>query len=223
MHKQRLLRTPLIAAIGLLAFLVAPSIASAHHIGATASCELVGNVPTVKYRVDFIGFSSARQADDQGHGQGRRRHRQAGAALDDRVEHRTGHAVRHGSRHRRTDALRQGGVPVEGQRQLGVGHRHEDDREMPHPCGAGDPARQDRRGHGRRRLDVHVLVQGHEHRQRDADQRRPDRRPLPVHAHPRGAQPGRSDVRQGRRVVLHLHGHRSGGPGAGGQRRDGVW
>ena len=66
MHKQRLLRTPLIAAIGLLAFLVVPSIASAHHIGATASCELVDNVPTVKYRVDFISFSSAAKPTTKG-------------------------------------------------------------------------------------------------------------------------------------------------------------
>ena len=66
MHKQRLVRTPLIAAIGLLAFLVVPSIASAHHIDATASCELVGDVPTVKYRVDFIGFSSAAKPTTKG-------------------------------------------------------------------------------------------------------------------------------------------------------------
>jgi hypothetical protein len=66
MNKQRLLRTPLIAVLGLLGFFVVPSIAQAHHIDATASCELVNNVPTVKYRVDFISFSSAAKPTTKG-------------------------------------------------------------------------------------------------------------------------------------------------------------
>jgi hypothetical protein len=66
MNKQRLLKTPLIAVLGLLAFFVVPSIAQAHHIDATASCELVNNVPTVKYRVDFIGFSSGAKPTTKG-------------------------------------------------------------------------------------------------------------------------------------------------------------
>jgi len=66
MTKHRLLRTPLAAVIGLLAFLVVPSMAQAHHIDATASCELVNNVPTVKYRVDFIFFSSGAKPTTKG-------------------------------------------------------------------------------------------------------------------------------------------------------------
>ena len=66
MNKQRLLRTPLAAVIGLVAFLAVPALAQAHHIGATASCELVDNVPTVTYRVDFIGFSSSAKPTTKG-------------------------------------------------------------------------------------------------------------------------------------------------------------
>lgn len=56
MNKQRLLRTPLAAGIGLLAFLVVPSIASAHHIKTTASCAASGG-PVVTYKVESLGAS----------------------------------------------------------------------------------------------------------------------------------------------------------------------
>jgi hypothetical protein len=58
MNKQRLLRTPLAAGIGLLAFLVVPSIASAHHIKTTASCAATSGGPVVTYKVEFIQFSA---------------------------------------------------------------------------------------------------------------------------------------------------------------------
>ncbi len=58
MHKQRVLRTPLIAVLGVLAFFAVPAIAQAHHIEATASCKLVDNVSTVEWEVKFVGFSS---------------------------------------------------------------------------------------------------------------------------------------------------------------------
>ena len=58
MNKQRALRIPLAAVVGILAFFVVPAAAQAHHIDATASCKLVNNVSTVEYKVTFIGFSS---------------------------------------------------------------------------------------------------------------------------------------------------------------------
>ena len=61
MHKQRVLRTPLIAVLGFLAFLAVPAMAQAHHIEATASCELVGNVSTVNWQVNFVGFGAGAQ------------------------------------------------------------------------------------------------------------------------------------------------------------------
>ncbi len=65
MHKQRAMRTPLVAALGVLAFLVVPAAAQAHHIDATASCELKQR-PTVSYTVDFIGFSPAAKPTTKG-------------------------------------------------------------------------------------------------------------------------------------------------------------
>jgi hypothetical protein len=58
MNKQRVLRTPLIAVLGFLAFLAVPAAAQAHHIEATASCKLVDNVSTVSWEVKFVGFGS---------------------------------------------------------------------------------------------------------------------------------------------------------------------
>jgi hypothetical protein len=66
MTKHRFLRTPLAAVIGLLAFLVVPSMAQAHHIDATASCTLVNEVPTVTYSVHFFGFSEGSKTTTQG-------------------------------------------------------------------------------------------------------------------------------------------------------------
>jgi hypothetical protein len=66
MHQQRLVRTPLIAAIGLLAFLVVPSIASAHHISTTASCASTAGGPVVTYKVEFIQFSSGAKPNTAG-------------------------------------------------------------------------------------------------------------------------------------------------------------
>jgi len=58
MKQQHLWRTPLIAVIGLLAFLVIPSVAQAHHVNSTAECVLVGNQPTIKLNAEFVSFSS---------------------------------------------------------------------------------------------------------------------------------------------------------------------
>src|SRR5918999_1051242 len=58
MHKKRLLTTPLAAVGGLLAFLVVPSVAQAHHIEVAASCKLVNNASVVDWQVKFVGFSS---------------------------------------------------------------------------------------------------------------------------------------------------------------------
>jgi hypothetical protein len=56
MNKQRVLRTPLIAVLGLLAFLIVPAAAQAHEVSATASCKLVGDQPTVTLTVEFKEF-----------------------------------------------------------------------------------------------------------------------------------------------------------------------
>jgi hypothetical protein len=66
MDKQRLLRTPLAAVIGLLAFLVIPAAAQAHHINTTASCAAGSNGPVVTYKVEFVGFSSAAKPTTNG-------------------------------------------------------------------------------------------------------------------------------------------------------------
>jgi hypothetical protein len=60
MNKQRLRRTPLAAVIGVLAILIVPAVAQAHHVESTATCELVGNQPTVTLDARFIGFSSTK-------------------------------------------------------------------------------------------------------------------------------------------------------------------
>ena len=57
MHKQRVMRAPLVAMLGLLACLVVPAAAQAHHIDLKASCVLANNVATVNYEVSFISFS----------------------------------------------------------------------------------------------------------------------------------------------------------------------
>src|SRR5215213_3874539 len=57
MHKQRVLRTPLLAVLGFLAFLAVPAAAQAHHIGSVASCTLTNNVRTVTLQTTFYGFS----------------------------------------------------------------------------------------------------------------------------------------------------------------------
>jgi hypothetical protein len=56
MHKQRVLRTPLAAVLGSLAFLVVPAAAQAHDVTTTASCKLVGDQPTVTLTVEFTEF-----------------------------------------------------------------------------------------------------------------------------------------------------------------------
>jgi hypothetical protein len=61
MNKQRLRRTPLAAVIGLLAVLIVPAVAQAHHVESTAKCELVGNQPTVTLDAKFVGFSSTKE------------------------------------------------------------------------------------------------------------------------------------------------------------------
>ena len=61
MNKQRLRRTPLAAGIGLLAILIVPAVAQAHHVESTAKCELVGNQPTVTLDARFVGFSNTKQ------------------------------------------------------------------------------------------------------------------------------------------------------------------
>jgi hypothetical protein len=58
MTKQHLRRTPLAAVIGLLALLIVPAIAQAHHTNTTASCVLVDNQPTLRLTAEFVGFSS---------------------------------------------------------------------------------------------------------------------------------------------------------------------
>jgi len=58
MHKQRAVRTPLIAVIAVLALFAVPAVAQAHHISTTATCDVVNGAPTVNYKVQFIGFSA---------------------------------------------------------------------------------------------------------------------------------------------------------------------
>jgi hypothetical protein len=60
MTKHRFLRTPLAAVIGLLAFLVVPAAAQAHHVNTSAECVLENNVPTIQLTAYFIGFSSTK-------------------------------------------------------------------------------------------------------------------------------------------------------------------
>jgi hypothetical protein len=55
MNKQRVLRTPLIAVLGFLAFLIVPAAAQAHTVESTASC--VGTQPTVTLTIDFSEFT----------------------------------------------------------------------------------------------------------------------------------------------------------------------
>jgi hypothetical protein len=59
--QHQLRRTPLAAAIALLACLVVPAVAQAHHVESTAKCELVNNQPRVTLNVSFVGFSSTKQ------------------------------------------------------------------------------------------------------------------------------------------------------------------
>src|SRR5687767_11415928 len=66
MQKQRLLRTPLVAVLGFLAFLAVPAAAQAHHIEATASCDLVDNVSKVSWEVKFVGFAQGSQSSVNG-------------------------------------------------------------------------------------------------------------------------------------------------------------
>jgi hypothetical protein len=58
MQKHRVLRTPLVAVLGFLAFLAVPAVAQAHHVETTADCVLENNVPTVQLTAHFVGFSS---------------------------------------------------------------------------------------------------------------------------------------------------------------------
>jgi hypothetical protein len=66
MKQQHLRRTPLVAVIGLLAFLVIPAAAQAHHINTTASCAAGSNGPVVTYKVEFIQFSSGAKPTTNG-------------------------------------------------------------------------------------------------------------------------------------------------------------
>jgi hypothetical protein len=56
--KKHLRRTPVVAAVGVLLFLVAPAAAQAHHVDSKAECVLVADQPTLKLTADFVGFSS---------------------------------------------------------------------------------------------------------------------------------------------------------------------
>ena len=58
MFKQRNLRAPLIATLGLLGMFAVPAAAQAHHVDSDAKCVLVNNAPTLQLDADFIGFSS---------------------------------------------------------------------------------------------------------------------------------------------------------------------
>ncbi|MBA2304766.1 MAG: hypothetical protein H0W08_19325 [Acidobacteria bacterium] len=53
MYKKRLFRAPL---FGLLAVLIVPAAAQAHHINLVAECDASANV---NWRVEFVGFSAA--------------------------------------------------------------------------------------------------------------------------------------------------------------------
>lgn len=57
MQKQRFVKASLTAVLGLVAALVIPAAAQAHYVaGATATCELVNNVPTATFNVSFKEF-----------------------------------------------------------------------------------------------------------------------------------------------------------------------
>jgi hypothetical protein len=58
MHKSRLLRAPLLALFGLLAVLIVPAAAQAHHVNSEAECVLVGDVPTLRLTAEFVSFTS---------------------------------------------------------------------------------------------------------------------------------------------------------------------
>ncbi len=66
MNKHRRLSRPLAAAIGLLAFLVVPAVAQAHHLEVKATCKLVDNASVVDWQVKFAGFSSPGSHDPTG-------------------------------------------------------------------------------------------------------------------------------------------------------------
>src|SRR5918997_541325 len=57
MQKQRLLRTPLVAVLGFLAFLAVPAAAEAHNATTKAACVLENNVPTLQLTAVFDDFS----------------------------------------------------------------------------------------------------------------------------------------------------------------------
>jgi uncharacterized repeat protein (TIGR01451 family) len=59
-------KTPLAAALAFLVFLVAPAMAQAHHIKATASCADGQNGPVVTYKVEFIQFGSSAKPTTKG-------------------------------------------------------------------------------------------------------------------------------------------------------------
>jgi hypothetical protein len=63
MQKSRLLRAPLLALFALLAVLIVPAAAQAHHIELVASCDESSNV---SWRVDFVGFSAGAQPTTTG-------------------------------------------------------------------------------------------------------------------------------------------------------------
>jgi len=66
MLKMRVCRTPLVAVLGFLAFLVVPAAAQAHHIEATASCKLVGDQAVATLNVNFVGFTTPSQSTVRG-------------------------------------------------------------------------------------------------------------------------------------------------------------
>jgi uncharacterized repeat protein (TIGR01451 family) len=63
MQSKRILRTPLAVLIGLLAVLVVPSVAQAHHVNSSAKCELRSGVPTIVLTAQFVEFSSTKTVD----------------------------------------------------------------------------------------------------------------------------------------------------------------
>jgi hypothetical protein len=66
MHKQRVMRTSLVAILGFLAFIAVPAVAQAHHIEATASCKLTGNQAVATLAVKFVGFTQESQPTVRG-------------------------------------------------------------------------------------------------------------------------------------------------------------
>ena len=130
MHKQRLMKTPALVLFGLLSFLVVPAAAQAHHIDLKASCDLNeqrrDGLLHGRLHSSAAARSRPRRAPSRSTTSSRPRFprpRSTGAPA--------GQAVGLDRCRRRPDPRRQGGVHLEGQRQLGDGRQVRHHEQVP--------------------------------------------------------------------------------------------